>query len=94
MQNLRVQRLMIDTRYILELQQRIALIEQSEKGQRSPFISNFDTQTNGLFSLVAFQPNVPADLLQIQRITKMHHWTELLLRIMTSPRTTKTQILA
>lgn len=41
-------------RYLMELQQRIALIEQSEKGQRSPFSSNFDTQTNGLFSHVAF----------------------------------------
>ena len=38
----------------MELQQRIALIEQTEKGQRSPFSSNFDTQTNGLFRPVAF----------------------------------------
>ncbi|KAF4760048.1 hypothetical protein HAV15_006166 [Penicillium sp. str.  len=30
--------------YILELQQKIARIEQSEKGQVSPFSSNFDTQ--------------------------------------------------
>ncbi|KAJ5959849.1 uncharacterized protein N7479_006999 [Penicillium vulpinum] len=31
--------------YILELQQKIARIKQHEKGQASPFSSNFDTQT-------------------------------------------------
>jgi hypothetical protein len=31
----------------MELQQKIARIEQKEKGQASPFSSNFDTQTIG-----------------------------------------------
>ncbi|KAJ6044107.1 hypothetical protein N7499_006611 [Penicillium canescens] len=44
--NDRDQKILVTRGYIMELQQRIALIEQSEKGQRSPFSSNFDTQTN------------------------------------------------
>lgn len=34
-------------RYILELQQKIARIEQNEKGQASPYSANFETHITG-----------------------------------------------
>ncbi|KAJ5341000.1 hypothetical protein N7541_010124 [Penicillium brevicompactum] len=42
--NDRDQKILVTRGYILELQQKIARIEQSEKGQASPFSSNFETQ--------------------------------------------------
>ncbi|CAP91208.1 Pc13g01390 [Penicillium rubens Wisconsin 54-1255] len=41
----RDQKILVTKGYIMELQQKIARIEQKEKGQASPFSSNFDTQT-------------------------------------------------
>ncbi|KAJ5774262.1 hypothetical protein N7457_009158 [Penicillium paradoxum] len=43
--NDRDQKILVTRGYILELQQKIARIEQNEKGQASPFSSSFDTQT-------------------------------------------------
>ncbi|KAJ5551501.1 hypothetical protein N7461_006199 [Penicillium sp. DV-2018c] len=42
--NDRDQKILVTRGYILELQQKIARMEQNEKGQASPFSSDFDTQ--------------------------------------------------
>ncbi|QQK41562.1 Fungal transcriptional regulatory protein, N-terminal [Penicillium digitatum] len=58
--NDRDQKILVTRGYILELQQKIARIEQNEKGQVSPFSSNFDTQID---------PKDPQDVPPLERTT-------------------------